>query len=111
MAAATELRPRQADVQGIRSREATKLLCRTRLAPPTTSAAAESRSRGPDLNSLTADHADGPGDGRHMEARGITTAPWQITTAVSCLPVIVLGLASGLVHLVRADQEDEDQQA
>ncbi|MFC7243688.1 ABC transporter permease [Catellatospora aurea] len=42
-----------------------------------------------------------------MEAQGISTAPWQITTAVSCLPVIVLGLASGLVHLVRADQEAE----
>ncbi|MEU7820171.1 ABC transporter permease [Catellatospora sp. NPDC049133] len=44
-----------------------------------------------------------------MEAQGITTAPWQITTAVSCLPVIVLGLASGLVHLVRADQEETEQ--
>ncbi|WP_191838661.1 ABC transporter permease [Catellatospora chokoriensis] len=44
-----------------------------------------------------------------MEAQGITTAPWQITTAVSCLPVIVLGLASGLVHLVRADIEEDEQ--
>lgn len=42
-----------------------------------------------------------------MAAQGITSAPWQITTAVSCLPVIVLGLASGLVHLVRADQEED----
>ncbi|GAA2352301.1 ABC transporter permease [Catellatospora methionotrophica] len=44
-----------------------------------------------------------------MAAQGITSAPWQITTAVSCLPVIVLGLASGLVHLVRADQEADEQ--
>ncbi|MDI1466279.1 ABC transporter permease [Catellatospora sp. KI3] len=41
-----------------------------------------------------------------MVAQGITSAPWQITTAVSCLPVIVLGLASTLVHLVRVDDEE-----
>ncbi|MDI1464309.1 ABC transporter permease [Catellatospora sp. KI3] len=41
-----------------------------------------------------------------MVAQGIMSAPWQITTAVSCLPVIVLGLASTLVHLVRVDDEE-----
>jgi hypothetical protein len=41
-----------------------------------------------------------------MAAQNMTTAPWQITTAVSCLPVIVLGLASALAHLVRADNDN-----
>jgi hypothetical protein len=41
-----------------------------------------------------------------MAAQGMTTAPWQITTAVSCLPVIVLGLASALAHLVRDSDDD-----
>ncbi|GAA2566469.1 ABC transporter permease [Winogradskya consettensis] len=38
-----------------------------------------------------------------MTAAGITAAPWQITTAVSCLPVAVFGMAAALVHLVRSD--------
>lgn len=35
----------------------------------------------------------------------MTAAPWQITTAVSCLPVAVFGLAAALVHMVRAGEE------
>jgi hypothetical protein len=38
-----------------------------------------------------------------MTAAGMTAAPWQITTLVSCLPVAVFGLAAALVHMVRAD--------
>jgi hypothetical protein len=30
-------------------------------------------------------------------------APWVITTAVSCLPVLVLGMGAGLAHMLRAD--------
>ena len=30
-------------------------------------------------------------------------APWDITTAVSCLPVLVLGMGAALAHLLRAD--------
>ncbi|ACU34149.1 hypothetical protein [Actinosynnema mirum] len=41
-----------------------------------------------------------------MSAAGLTSAPWQITTAVSCLPVIVLGLGAALAHLMHnGDQE------
>lgn len=38
-----------------------------------------------------------------LSAAGKTSAPWQITTAVACLPVAVLGMAAALAHLVRAD--------
>lgn len=38
-----------------------------------------------------------------MTAAGMTAAPWQITTVVSCLPVAVFGLAAALVHMVRSD--------
>ncbi len=34
---------------------------------------------------------------------GITKAPWGITTGVSCLPVLVLGMGAALAHLRRAD--------
>ncbi|ONI90632.1 hypothetical protein ALI144C_02880 [Actinosynnema sp. ALI-1.44] len=34
-----------------------------------------------------------------MQAAGVVAAPWQITTFVSCLPVLVLGGAAALVHL------------
>ncbi|WP_405101484.1 ABC transporter permease [Micromonospora sp. NBC_01412] len=37
-----------------------------------------------------------------LEAAGITSAPWWITTAVACLPVAVLGMGAALAHLVRA---------
>jgi hypothetical protein len=35
-----------------------------------------------------------------MQAAGLTVAPWQITTFVSCLPVAVLAAAAALYHLV-----------
>jgi hypothetical protein len=35
---------------------------------------------------------------------GYDRAPWQITTLVSCLPVLVLGMGAGLFHLVSRDQ-------
>jgi hypothetical protein len=34
---------------------------------------------------------------------GTRHAPWGITMAVSCLPVLVLGMGSALTHMVRAD--------
>ncbi len=37
-----------------------------------------------------------------VQAR-ITRAPWEVTTLVSCLPVLVLGLGSALAHLLRSD--------
>jgi len=40
----------------------------------------------------------------HLLAQtGTTHAPWGITTAVSCLPVLVLGMGTALAHLQRAD--------
>lgn len=40
----------------------------------------------------------------HLLAQaGATRAPWGITTAVSCLPVLVLGMGAALAHLLRAD--------
>ncbi|RAO47422.1 hypothetical protein ONO86_02969 [Micromonospora noduli] len=36
-----------------------------------------------------------------LEAAGVTSAPWWITTAVACLPVAVLGMGAALAHLVR----------
>jgi hypothetical protein len=38
-----------------------------------------------------------------MKATGITVAPWGVTVVVSCVPVVVLGLATGLATLVRQD--------
>ncbi|MEV4847873.1 ABC transporter permease [Micromonospora matsumotoense] len=35
-----------------------------------------------------------------LEAAGVTSAPWWITTAVACLPVAVLGMGAALAHLV-----------
>jgi hypothetical protein len=35
-------------------------------------------------------------------------APWGITTAVSCLPVLVLGMGAALAHLLRADAHRRD---
>lgn len=34
---------------------------------------------------------------------GVTRAPWEVTTLVSCLPVVVLGMGSSLAHLLRSD--------
>ena len=40
----------------------------------------------------------------HLLAQaGATRAPWGITTAVSCLPVLVLGMGAALAHLLHAD--------
>jgi len=36
-----------------------------------------------------------------LDAAGVTSAPWWITTAVACLPVAVLGMGAALAHLVR----------
>ena len=33
----------------------------------------------------------------------VTRAPWQVTTLVSCLPVLVLGMGTALAHMLRAD--------
>ncbi|ROP39107.1 ABC transporter permease [Saccharothrix texasensis] len=41
-----------------------------------------------------------------MTAAGMTAAPWWITTFVSCLPVVVLGCAAALTHLLHADSEE-----
>src|ERR1019366_8978035 len=35
---------------------------------------------------------------------GASHAPWGITTAVSCLPVLVLGMGAALAHLLRGDE-------
>jgi hypothetical protein len=40
----------------------------------------------------------------HLLAQaGATRAPWEITTAVSCLPALVLGMGAALAHLLHAD--------
>jgi hypothetical protein len=39
-----------------------------------------------------------------MVAAGMTAAPWWITTAVSCLPVAVLGMGAALAHLQHVDE-------
>jgi hypothetical protein len=40
----------------------------------------------------------------HLLAQaGAAHAPWGITTAVSCLPVLVLGMGAALAHLLRAE--------
>src|ERR1700722_4545369 len=38
-----------------------------------------------------------------MAQAGMAQAPWLITTLVSCLPVLVLGMGTALAHLLRAD--------
>jgi hypothetical protein len=42
---------------------------------------------------------------------GVTRAPWEVTTLVSCLPVAVLGMGSALAHLLRSDASSADAQA
>jgi hypothetical protein len=37
-----------------------------------------------------------------MAAAGMTVAPWQITAAVACLPVAVLGMGAALAHLLHS---------
>jgi hypothetical protein len=43
-----------------------------------------------------------------MAQAGMARAPWPITTIVSCLPVLVLGMGTALAHLLRADAEATD---
>jgi hypothetical protein len=38
-----------------------------------------------------------------MDQDRITQAPWVITTLVSCLPVLVLGMGTALAHMLRED--------
>jgi hypothetical protein len=39
----------------------------------------------------------------------VTRAPWGITTLVSCLPVLVLGMGTALAHMLREDAAAADQ--
>jgi hypothetical protein len=43
-----------------------------------------------------------------MTAQHVTTAPWEITTAVACLPVIVLGFGAALAHLQHHSRIDQE---
>ncbi len=43
-----------------------------------------------------------------MTADGMTRAPWLIVTAVSCLPVAVLGMGAALAHLIRRTDEEAE---
>ncbi len=38
-----------------------------------------------------------------LAAASYTSAPWLVTMAVACIPVLVVGLATGLATLVRRD--------
>jgi hypothetical protein len=38
-----------------------------------------------------------------MAQAGTAQAPWAVTTVVSCLPVLVLGMGTTLAHMLRAD--------
>src|ERR1017187_5595783 len=40
-----------------------------------------------------------------MAQAGTARAPWAVTTIVSCMPVLVLGLGTALAHMLRADAE------
>jgi hypothetical protein len=44
-----------------------------------------------------------------MDQDRITTAPWAITTLVSCLPVLVLGMGTALAHMLREDAAAADR--
>ncbi|QUQ72549.1 hypothetical protein [Kutzneria sp. CA-103260] len=44
-----------------------------------------------------------------MGAAGVTAAPWWVTTLVACVPVLVVGLATGLATLVRQDATAGDE--
>ena len=46
----------------------------------------------------------------HLLAQvGTVHAPWGITTAVSCLPVLVLGMGAALAHLLLADMHGTNE--
>jgi hypothetical protein len=38
-----------------------------------------------------------------MDQDRVTRAPWAVTTLVSCLPVLVLGMGTALAHMLRED--------
>jgi hypothetical protein len=40
-----------------------------------------------------------------MAQAGMARAPWPVTTVVSCLPVLVLGMGTALAHMLRTDAE------
>lgn len=44
-----------------------------------------------------------------LVAAGVRSAPWQITTVVSCFPVAVLGMGAALAHLLRAETAGVDR--
>jgi hypothetical protein len=44
-----------------------------------------------------------------MNQDHVTRAPWGITTLVSCLPVLVLGMGTALAHMLREDAVAADQ--
>src|SRR5271154_3821417 len=43
-----------------------------------------------------------------MAQAGMARAPWPVTTIVSGLPVLVLGIGTALAHMLRADAEAAD---
>lgn len=43
-----------------------------------------------------------------LEATGHSSAPWQVTVLVSCLPVAVLGMGAALAHLLNLDEDEEE---
>jgi hypothetical protein len=43
-----------------------------------------------------------------MDQNHVTRAPWGITTLVSCLPVLVLGMGTVLAHMLREDAAAPD---
>jgi hypothetical protein len=45
-----------------------------------------------------------------LRQAGATHAPWEITTAVSCLPVLVLGMGAALAHLLSANHPEQARQ-
>jgi hypothetical protein len=45
----------------------------------------------------------------HLLAQaGTARAPWPITTVVSCLPLLLLGMRTALAHMLRAGAEAMD---
>jgi hypothetical protein len=44
-----------------------------------------------------------------MDQDHVTRAPWGITTLVSCLPILVLGMGTALAHMLREDAAAADQ--
>lgn len=45
-----------------------------------------------------------------LAAAGAVRAPWPIIVLVSCMPVVVLGFAAALTHLLRQPQESQEEQ-